>query len=172
MTALKPSHQEPYRNPALGPCACLQFRRTSRAVSALYDDVLSSAGLTVTQYALLVSIARAQGISRTVLAANLGMERTTLTRNLRPLERDGFVTQKSGADLRERILRLTATGRKRLDRSFPHWEAAQRAFFSEFGQERFEVLRTLLRHAAKASETAGRRLEFGRTSKHENKRSS
>ena len=86
-------------NPAPGPCACLQFRRTSRAVSALYDAFLSSAGLTVTQYALLVSIARERGISRTVLAANLEMDRTTLTRNLRPLERDGFVTQKSGADL-------------------------------------------------------------------------
>ena len=109
----------------------------------------------MTQYALLVSIARAQGISRTVLAAKLEMERTTLTRNLRPLERDGFVTEKSGADLRERILRLTASGRKRLDRSFPYWEAAQRAFFSEFGQDRFEVLRSLLRHAAEASKTVG-----------------
>src|ERR1700719_2510872 len=146
---------EPWRNPALGRCACLQFRRTSRAVSALYDDFLSSAGLTVTQYALLVSIARAPGISRTVLAAKLEMERTPLTRNLRPLERDGFVTQKSGTDLRERILRLTASGQKRLDRSFPHWEAAQRAFFSEFGQDRFEILRSFLRNAAEASKTVG-----------------
>jgi len=157
MTAVKKAlHKEPWRNPALGPCACLQFRKTSRAVSALYDGFLSSAGLTVTQYALLVSIARAKGISRTVLAANLEMDRTTLTRNLRPLERDGFVTQKSGADLRERILRLTASGQKRLDRSFPHWEAAQRAFFSEFGQDRFEVLRSLLRNAADASKTVGK----------------
>jgi DNA-binding MarR family transcriptional regulator len=151
----KTLHKESWRNPALGPCACLQFRKASRAVSALYDDFLSSAGLTVTQYALLVSIARAQGISRTVLAANLEMDRTTLTRNLRPLERDGFVTQKSGADLRERILRLTASGQKRLDRSFPHWEAAQRAFFSEFGQDRFEVLRSLLKNAAEASKRVG-----------------
>jgi len=156
MTAVKKEvHKEPWRNPALGPCACLQFRRTSRAVSALYDHFLSSASLTVTQYALLVSIARAQAISRTVLAAKLGMERTTLTRNLRPLERGGLVTQKSGADLRERILRLTASGQRRLDRSFPHWEAAQRAFLSEFGQDRFEVLRSLLTNAAEASKTVG-----------------
>jgi len=157
--------KEAWRSPALGSCACLQFRSTSRAVTALYDDFLSSAGLTVTQYALLVSIARAQGISRTVLAANLGMDRTTLTRNLRPLERDGFVIQKSGADLRERILRLSASGRKRLDRSFPHWEAAQRTFLAEFGQDRFDILRSLLRHAADASRTAGRLLELGRASK-------
>ncbi len=152
---MKALPKEAWRDPALGSCACLQFRRTSRAVSALYDDFLSSAGLTVTQYALLVSIARAQGISRTLLAAKLEMDRTTLTRNLRPLERDGFVTQKSGADLRERILGLTASGRKRLDRSFPFWEAAQRAFFSEFGQDRFEILRSLLRHAAEVSKTVG-----------------
>ena len=151
----KASHKEPWRNPALGPCACLQFRRASRAVTALYDAFLLSAGLTVTQYALLVSIARAQPISRTVLAANLGMDRTTLTRNLGPLERDGLVTQESGADLRERILRLTARGQKRLDRSFPHWEAGQRAFLSEFGQDRFEVLRSLLTNAAEASKTVG-----------------
>src|SRR5438270_611200 len=105
---------EPWRDPACGPCACSQLRRTSRAVSTLYDQFLASAGLTVTQYAILVNIARAGTIHRTQLAAQLGMERTTLTRNLQPLERDGLVTQKPGKDRRELMLSLTAAGRRRL----------------------------------------------------------
>jgi DNA-binding MarR family transcriptional regulator len=147
---------EPWRDPALGPCACSQLRRTSRAVSTLYDEFLSSSGLTVTQYALLASIGRAERISRTALAAKLGMERTTLTRNLRPLEREGLVGEKPGSDRRERVLQLTASGQKRLDRSFPLWEAAQRAFFAEFGQDRFEELRFLLMNAAEASNAVGK----------------
>jgi DNA-binding MarR family transcriptional regulator len=142
---------EPWRDPVLGPCACSQLRKTSRAVSVLYDGFLASSGLTVTQYALLVSIARADGIGRTALAAKLGMERTTLTRNLRPLERQGLVGEKPGSDRRERVLRLTASGRKRLDRSFPLWEAAQRKFLAEFGKDRFDELRALLSIAAEAS---------------------
>jgi DNA-binding MarR family transcriptional regulator len=146
---------EPWRDPALGPCACSQLRRTSRAVSTLYDDFLSASGLTVTQYSLLVTIARANPISRTSLAARLGMERTTLTRNLRPLEREGLIAEKPGSDRRERVLQLTPNGRKRLDRSFPLWEKAQKAFFAAFGPDRFEELRSLLEAAAEASRTAG-----------------
>jgi len=71
--------------PELGPCACSQVRRTARAISSFYDAALSAADLTITQYAILTNIARAGRLKLTVLAAKLGMERTTLTRNLRPL---------------------------------------------------------------------------------------
>ena len=81
-----PSYSSEY-----GPCACSQLRRTARKLSALYDQTLAPAGITVTQYALLVNVARAGKISRTALAAQLGMDRTTLTRNLMPLEKAGFV---------------------------------------------------------------------------------
>jgi DNA-binding MarR family transcriptional regulator len=57
------------------------MRRATRAVSGLYDEFLAASGITVTQYALLVRIGRADGVSRTALADRLGMEPTTLTRN-------------------------------------------------------------------------------------------
>ncbi len=156
MTPKHTSGREPWRDPSLGPCACSQLRRTSRAVSTLYDDFLAPAGLTVTHYALLVSIARDERITRTALGAKVGMERTTLTRNLRPLERQGLVGEKPGSDRRERLLRLTARGRERLDQSFLLWEKAQRAFLAEFGRDRIGQLRALLTSAAEASNVAGR----------------
>lgn len=147
-----------YGDPALGPCACSQLRRTARAVSSLYDDFLAASGLTVTQYALLVNIARADGISRTTLSATLGMERTTLTRNLGPLERLGLIDDATrGADRRERVLRLTTMGRRRLQRSLPRWERAQRAFLAAFGRARFDQLRGLLAVASDAARTAAPR---------------
>ena len=93
-----------------------------------------------------------QGVDLGYLGPDLQPDRVVTAESL---ERDGLVTQKSGTDLRERILRLTASGQRRLDRSFAHWEAAQRAFLSEFGQDRFEVLRSLLTNAAEASKTVG-----------------
>ena len=63
--------------PELGPCACSQVRRTARAVSSFYDAALTAADLTITQYSILTNIARAGSLKLTVLAAKLGMERTT-----------------------------------------------------------------------------------------------
>jgi DNA-binding MarR family transcriptional regulator len=150
----RPAPAEPWRHPALGPCACSELRRTSRAVSALYDRFLAASGLTVTQYAILAAIGRADGSGRTALAAKLGMERTTLSRNLRPLEREGLFSEEPGADRRGRALRLTAAGKRRLARSFLLWEKAQRAFRDSFGPDRYRQLRVLLAGAAQASETA------------------
>src|SRR4051812_31437692 len=92
------------------PCICSQLRRTARMISSLYDRELAASGISVTQYALLARIGRADGLSRTTLAAQLGMDRTTLTRNLGPLERAGLVTSKSGEDRREKLLQLTSAG--------------------------------------------------------------
>ena len=96
------------------PCVCSQLRRTARLVSVLYDGALEPAGVTVTQYALLARIGRADGLSRTVLAAQVGMDRTTLTRNLVPLERKGLVASKPSKDRRAKMLHLTANGKKKV----------------------------------------------------------
>ncbi|MBI2689501.1 MAG: winged helix-turn-helix transcriptional regulator [Acidobacteria bacterium] len=145
---------EPWRAPESGPCACAQLRRAARTISGLYDELLAAAGVTVTQYGMLVNIARAERISRTELAAVLGMDRTTLTRNLRPLERAGFLEERPGDDRRVRMLRLTPSGRRRLERSYPLWEGAQQAFLKEFGVEQFAELRGLLRAAGVACKAA------------------
>lgn len=138
---------ELWRAPDLGPCACSQIRRTARAVSCLYDEFLAVSGITVTQYALLVSVGRADGVNRTVLADRLGMERTTLTRNLRPLEREGLIREEAGVDRRVRLLRLTPRGLATLNRSYPQWEEAQKAFLARFGEEQYGQLLGLLQSA-------------------------
>ena len=130
--------------PKLGPCACSQVRRLARKLSSLYDTLLSPEDLTITQYSLLANIERAGQLSHTVLAENMGMERTTLTRNLHPLTRARWVTAGTGKDRRQHLLQLTAAGRRKLVRSLSLWEEAQRQFLSQIGTESLQELRALL----------------------------
>ena len=136
--------------PDLGPCACSQVRRLARKLSSLYDTLLSPEGLTITQYSLLANIERAGQLSHTVLAEKVGMERTTLTRNLRPLTRVKWVITGIGKDRRQHLLQLTAAGRRKLVRSLPLWEEAQGQFLSQIGTESLQELRTLLTSAESA----------------------
>jgi hypothetical protein len=73
--------------PKLGPCACSQVRRLARKLSSFYDTLLSPEDLTITQYSLLANIELAGQPSHAPLAEKVGMDRTTLTRNLLPLTR-------------------------------------------------------------------------------------
>jgi DNA-binding MarR family transcriptional regulator len=137
--------------PDLGPCVCAQVRRLARKLSAVYDAKLSPENLTITQYSLLANIGRAGQLKHTVLAEKVGMERTTLTRNLRPLTRAKWVAVASGEDRRQHLLRLTAAGKQKLIRSFPLWEEAQRQFLSQFGAQSQQKLRVLLASAESAA---------------------
>ncbi len=138
----------------LGPCACSQLRRTARKLSMLYDHSLESAGLTVTQYATLVNIARAGSVGRAALAAKLGMDRTTLTRNLRPLEAAGLIAAVPSDDRRERLLRVSAAGKRKLQRSYGLWVAAQKSFVDAIGPDALDQFRTALHAAELAAESA------------------
>jgi DNA-binding MarR family transcriptional regulator len=130
--------------PELGPCVCSQVRRIARKLSSLYDAALSLEDLTITQYSLLANIDRASQLSHAVLAGKVGMERTTLTRNLRPLIRAKWVAATTGEDRRQHLLQLTAAGKRKLVRSFPLWEEVQRQFLSQIGSDTIRELRTLL----------------------------
>jgi len=130
--------------PELGPCVCSQVRRLARKLSSHYDTLLSPEDLTITQYSLLANIERAGQLSHTVLAEKVGMERTTLTRNLRPLTRAKWVASATGQDRRQHLLQLTAAGRRKLVRSLPLWEEAQGQFLSQIGTESLQELRALL----------------------------
>jgi DNA-binding MarR family transcriptional regulator len=142
--------QRRLHTPLLGPCACSQVRRLARKLSAHYDTILSPEGLTITQYSLIVNIERAGQLSHSFLAEKVGMERTTLTRNLRPLIRAGWVTIATGKDRRQHLLQLTATGKRKLIRSLPLWEQAQSQFLSRIGAQSLQELRALLASAESA----------------------
>lgn len=112
----------------LGPssCAALRFRKAARRVSQIYDGCLATYGLTITQYGLLAHIRRLDGISIGALASELVMDPTTLTRNLRPLQKRNLVALVADkADKRARMLQLTDEGRALLKEARPGWEAAQ-----------------------------------------------
>jgi DNA-binding MarR family transcriptional regulator len=153
LRVIAPMEEELYQrlhSPLLGPCACSQVRRLARKLSAHYDSILSPEGLTITQYSLIVNIERAGQLSHSFLAEKVGMERTTLTRNLSPLVRAGWVAVAAGKDRRQHLLQLTATGKRKLMRSLPLWEQAQSEFLSRIGSQSLQQLRALLASAESA----------------------
>ena len=104
----------------------MRFRKAARRVSQIYDRFLEPHGLTITQFGLLAHVRRLDGISIGALAAELVMDPTTLTRNLRPLEQRGLVASKPcKQDRRTRSLHLTKDGTEALRAARPGWEKAQ-----------------------------------------------
>ena len=152
-------HMHPYREVAMGglDCSCSALRMAARRVSQAYDAALAPEGLTVSQYALLSTLAT-QGAevappTVSVLAETLALDRTTLGHNLRPLERDGFVlVEPDAGDGRIRRIRLTQQGRAKRDRCLPLWRATQERFDAAFGPARAEALRDDLIAIARAAD--------------------
>jgi|ERR1700722_16808839 DNA-binding MarR family transcriptional regulator len=127
-------------------CNCLAIRQASRHVSQFYDQLLAASGLRTTQYAILGRLQRNGPMTINELAAALVMDRTTLGRNLLPLERDGLVEIGPGStDRRRREARLTGAGSARLAAARRGWAEAQQRFDQVFGVERAAALRDLLR---------------------------
>ena len=132
-------------------CACFNLRRASRAVTQYYDEALRPAGLRATQFTLLTALRVRSSISVNDLADRLGMDRTTLTRNLKPLERSGWVEIQAGADKRVREVSITPAGHKILAEAYPHWRRAQESIVDERGDKRFQVLLSDLETAIEAT---------------------
>ena len=130
------------------PCTCAMLRRASRRLTQAYDQVLKPTGLKLTQYSVLANVAGAEGRSITALALLLAMDRTTLTRNLRPLEGAGLIRIASGPDRRSRAVEITSAGRQMLEKARPLWRAAERSFRRRMGRKKAESLRCLLDAAA------------------------
>ena len=106
-------------------CHCLAARREARAISRLYDERLRRHGLKATQFSVLVALALSGETPIGSLANTLGLERTTLTRSAALLQERGWVTEGVSSDPRQRPLKLTAAGRRKLEAAFPAWKEAQ-----------------------------------------------
>lgn len=105
-------------------CLCFAAQRAARALARRFDEALRPAGLTSGQFSLLMSLNRPEPPSVGSVASLLGMDRTTLTANLKPLERQGLVeTAVDPADRRGRLLVLTGDGHRRLTAALPIWQA-------------------------------------------------
>lgn len=108
------------------PCACSTLRRAARAVTAAYDRAIAPSGLRITQFSVLRRLMRLGPLSVTRLAAETALDRSTMGRNLAPLERRGLVRiETGGTDQRERIVHVTEAGRASVEAATPYWRAAQ-----------------------------------------------
>jgi DNA-binding MarR family transcriptional regulator len=137
-------------------CNCLAIRQAARHVTQFYDHLLAPSGLRATQFSILGRLQRGGPMTINALAAALVMDRTTLGRNLLPLERDGLVEIGPGqTDRREREVRLSAGGAARLKSARQGWAKAQAQFDKVFGAERAAALRDLLREVVASDFAAG-----------------
>src|SRR5438034_2951525 len=130
-------------------CNCFAVRSAARHVTQLYDQLLAPVGLRITQFSILAKLRRRGPLTINALAEDLVMDRTTLGRNILPLEREGLVAVvRSSADRRSKELHLTEAGLARLRLAVKEWARAQVQFESVFGGRRAAELRTVLRGVA------------------------
>jgi DNA-binding MarR family transcriptional regulator len=113
----------------------------ARAVTRLYDDTLRSVGLRATQLAVLAAVGGDEVVSITGLAKFMGMDRSTLTRNLAPLEREGLIRVGVEGWRRSRTVEITKKGRSRLREALPLWETAQQTLQQRLGMRRWADIR-------------------------------
>lgn len=140
-------------------CTCSALRMAARRLSQAYDAALAPEKLSVSQYAVLSNLAKREGEEPPTmgeLAGRLGLDRTTLTHNLRPLARDGLVALlPDAADGRSRRVALTPMGLAKRERCRPLWRDAQDRFDEAFGREPAAALRESLARIAHHKDAAG-----------------
>jgi DNA-binding MarR family transcriptional regulator len=118
----------------LDTCLCHNVRMASRVVTRAYDDALRPIGLRASQVAVLAAVGAEGALSIKSLADSMELERTTLTRNLRPLEEQKLVSMSAEGRYRSRVVALTAAGKAALLEALPYWKHAQKASQLQLGQ--------------------------------------
>lgn len=137
-------------------CTHFRLRQLVRRVSRLYDAELAGAGLKGTQYTLLSQVVARGPTAPSALARAMGMDASTLTRNLRPLLEQGLLVQGPGADARSRQVDVTDAGRARHAQARARWKRAQEALNERLGRAEVAALHVVLDRAlARMDETAG-----------------
>jgi DNA-binding MarR family transcriptional regulator len=133
----------------LNKCTCFAVRCTARALTQMYDAALAPAGIRSTQYMVLAAIGERTDVSVNELADTMVMDRTTLGRNLRLLERDGLVTLSTPEeDRRRRDIALTRKGKALLDGAYPLWRHAHDSLQKTHGREFLEQFRGMLKQVS------------------------
>jgi len=131
---------------SLQNCACFNVRKSARVLTQHYDAALQPIELRATQFTILGVLSVYSGITVTELADYLVMDRTTLTRNLRPLENQGLVNSRPGEDKRTRLIELSKKGKNKLEKAIPLWKKAQQQITDYMGHNRFNKFLTELNY--------------------------
>ena len=128
---------------AAAGCFCLASRQAARQITRIYDGAMQKSGLRSTQFTILSQLMLRGELPIGKLAGLLGMERTTLTRNLAPLEARKWISIHAGDDPRARLICITAQGRAAVRRGFPYWSRAQAQVGKLLGAEGQSALKVL-----------------------------
>jgi DNA-binding MarR family transcriptional regulator len=135
-------------------CACASLRRASRAVTQMYDEALRGSGVHPTQFTMLWTLLKKGDTRQGDLGVFLATDSTTLSRTLKPLQKDGLIAVKPGKDARERVLSITPKGRALVDKVRPVWEAVQSKLQSSIGAAHWDRLLNELAAVAGAAVSA------------------
>jgi DNA-binding MarR family transcriptional regulator len=132
-------------------CMGLHIRRASRILTQVYDAALRPTGLELNQLTLLVAIHLFEAVSITQLAQTLFADQTTVTRNVKLMEKRGLVTVNPGEDRRIKLVSLTTEGQTVLEQALPLWEQVQAELIQQFGEQKWQTLLSLLSEVKKLS---------------------
>jgi DNA-binding MarR family transcriptional regulator len=128
-----------------GLCNCLAARQASRYLTAVYDQALSPVELRITQFSILYKLVKNGPLVIGELAGKMAMDRTTLSSNLKPLERNGLIDVVPGEDRRVKQAMITEAGLARYRLALPLWSEVQKKFEGAYGEKPASELRNALR---------------------------
>jgi DNA-binding MarR family transcriptional regulator len=128
-------------------CVCGSVRKAARAITQLYDEILRPSGLRITQFGILGAAMAMSPIKLTRLANATVTDRTTLTRNLKLLEKQGLIRIEAGGDRREREISITREGAEALRKAYPLWQKAQAQVTSGLGPKHLKAMQEDLKAA-------------------------
>jgi DNA-binding MarR family transcriptional regulator len=122
----------------VGTCACFNFRKASRTVTQLFDQILAPCGLRSTQLVILLAVKVIGPCGLARLARELVMDRSTITRNISPLVKQGLLQVSGKSGYRGKSVEVTSAGQKALAEAVPYWEEAQGRLLNRLGRERWD----------------------------------
>ena len=128
----------------LDTCICMELRAAAHKLTQLYDEAMVASRISVTQFSQLHQLLTLDNPTLKSLAAATGLDRSTLGRNIRVLEKMGLVSMKVGEDARTRIIQVTSKGKSVYQEAAPHWHAVQSNLTKKLGTEGREQLNQLI----------------------------
>jgi len=137
-----------FPTPADDPCSCFYLRRAARLVTRQYAETMKPTGLKSGQFSILATLSHQGTQTITELAERMGLERTSLSRTLRPLEKDGLIHVTEEKEKRRRFVELTKQGEATYKKALPLWNQAQSQYKKQLGVQDMKILKSLLQRTS------------------------
>lgn len=132
------------KNPVNSPCYCLMLRRAASSVTDMYDKALAEYGITLNQFSIIINLNNMSMATTTELAQQIGLERSTLVRNLKAIMAMGYIENVSGENERNNHLKVTSSGRHLLKLTIPVWQSVQDKISESLGSKNAALLMDML----------------------------